>query len=75
MYVAIDDQSNCSLAKPELFDLLDKNGTQHPIHSEDVCGNHTHQRVLRQRPCYRDNRWVETLPTLNCNRVHRHPGQ
>ena len=45
------------------------------LHSEDVCGNHTHQRALRQRPCYRDNRWVETLPTPNRNRVHRHPRQ
>ena len=38
MYVAIDDQSNCSLAKPELFDLLDKNGTQHPYTLKTCAG-------------------------------------
>ena len=38
VYVAIDDQSNCTLAKPELFDLLGKNGAQHPYTLKTCAG-------------------------------------
>jgi hypothetical protein len=39
VYVVIDDQSNCSLAKPELFNLiLGKNGAQHPYTLKTCAG-------------------------------------
>ena len=45
VYVVIDDQSNCSLAKPKLFIFVEIGRSNYIVHAENV---------LRDKPSYRE---------------------
>ena len=71
-YVVIDDQSNCSLAKPKLFDLLNLGGDAKP-YTLKTCsgtsrssGRHAHDLLIESL----DGTCTLTLPVLTeCNAI------
>ena len=71
-YVVIDDQSNCSLAKPKLFDLLNLGGKATPYMlktcsgTSQAMGRRAHNPVIESF----DGTQIHTLPILTeCNAI------